>query len=336
AGGRARRLAALERVLEGSLTANRLPRWAGAVLAPACLLVAALLQVLSAGGSPLGVLAGGVFAYLLVHPLVVLAVEGARSAVGAGCHDLCAVAFGLTALPLVALLVRAVPAAAADPGEFLASPVVDAVGGTAATIVIATAVSVPVGLACAVWSSEYASRRSARIASSLADAAVSVPSLVAGLLVLMLFILVAGPARAPGRAGAVIALCALMIPYIMRGATGMLGLVPTALREQGLALGAQKRSVILRVVLPAASAGLVSSAVLAVSRAIGAASLMLVVAGPAERPALNSLPVWITGRFTAGSASGRWAGALWLVAIVVVLDLVARAVPARLGPKDGT
>lgn len=325
-------LAALDRTLDASLTAARLPRWAGAVLAPACLLVAALLEILSSGGGPLGVLIGGAFAFLLVHQLVVLAVEGPRSAVDAGCRDLCATAFVLAVLPLVVLLGRAVAPAAG--GTAPAAPLLGAVAGTGATIIAAIAVSVPVGLACAVWATEYAERRAARIVSSLTDAAVSAPSLVAGLLALALRIVLVGPGRAPAAAGAVLALCALMIPYVARGAVQMLGLVPAALRWEALALGADRWRVILRVVLPTASAGLVSSTVLAVSRAIGAASLVLVVAGPVERPSPSALADWIAGAAAAGTAPGPWTGVLCLVAVVVALDLVGRAVAARIGPKD--
>ena len=324
-------LAALDRALDASPTAVRLPRWTGAVLVPACLLVAALLEALSSDGGPLGALIGGAFACLLVHPLLVLAVEGPRSAVDAGCRDLCAAAFALAVLPLVVLLARA---AAPAGGTTPAAPLLGAVVGTLVTITAAIAVSVPVGLACAVWAAEYAECRAARIVSSLTDAAVSAPSLVAGLLALALRIVLVGPGRAPAAAGAVLALCALMIPSVARGAVQMLGLVPAALRWEALALGADRWRVILRVVLPTASAGLVSSTVLAVSRAIGAASLVLVVAGPVERPSPSALADWIAGAAAAGTAPGPWTGVLCLVAVVVALDLVGRAVAARIGPKD--
>ena len=125
-----------------------------------------------------------------------------------------------------------------------------------------------------------------------------------------------------------------MIPYVVRGAVQMLGLVPAALREEALALGADRWRVILRVVLPTASAGLVSSTVLAVSRAIGAASLMLVLAGPAERPSPGTLADRIAEAAASGTAPGPWTEVLCLVAIVVALDLAGRTVAARIGPKD--
>jgi len=315
------------------LAGGRLPGWSGAVLAPACLLVVVLLEALAGAAGLTGTLVGWAFAYLLAHLLVVWAVEGSRSAADTGCRDLCAVAFALTVLPLVSLLVRAVLGAVASPAVFSSAPVLTAVGGTLATIAAATVVSVPVGLACAVWSTEYAGRRGARVVASLADAAVSVPPLTAGLGALAFFGLLAGPAQVPGRAAAGVALCALMIPYIVRGATQMLDLVPPALREQALALGAATWSVILRVQLPTASAGLVQAVVLALSRAVGAASLMLVVSGSAPGPTPGSLPGWIVDRFASG-ADGLWAGVAWLVVIVVALELAGRVIPARHGPRN--
>ncbi|RLP09048.1 ABC transporter permease subunit [Propionibacterium australiense] len=335
--GRPAGATARARAIDSSLTGVRLPRWANAALAGACLLVAALLGVLSGTAVLPATLIGAALAYPLVHQFVMFAVEGPRNAVDAACHDLCAVAFALAVLPLAALLARVVLTATAGAGVLFSASVLAPVGGTLVTIAVAAAVSVPVGLAGAVWSSEYSGRRGARIVSSLADAAVSVPALTAGLLVLMVFVLLSGPARVPGRGAAVAALCTVMIPYLMRGATQMLGLVPVALREQGLALGAATWSVILRVTLPTASAGLVQAAVLAVSRALGAASLMLVLAGPGEpTAAASSLPGWVADRFAAGEPGELWAGVVWLVAIVVALNLAGRLIPARLGPRNIT
>jgi phosphate transport system permease protein len=210
---------------------------------------------------------------------------------------------------------------------------------TAATAVIA----IPLGLGAAIYLTEYgAGSRLAAITRRASDIMVSIPSIVAGLAAYALFSLLLGPGTRSGLAGAV-ALAMIMIPVVVRSSEEVLRLVPQDLREAGLALGSPKWKVIRRVVLPTALPGLTSGAVLGVARIIGETAPLLLVAGFTDSMNYNladgrmaTLPVFIytqwsaKGLDTAAYDQRAWAGALVLMAVVVVLQLAARALPAQI------
>ena len=81
-----------------------------------------------------------------------------------------------------------------------------------------------------------------------------------------------------------LALALLMLPVVIRSAEVILALVPDALRESALALGAARWKVIFRVVLPTALTGMLTGVLLAVARAAGETAPLLFTAGPPTRP----------------------------------------------------
>ena len=150
-----------------------------------------------------------------------------------------------------------------------------------------------------------------------------------------------------GIAGAV-ALCVLMIPIVVRNSEEMLRVVSRDLRESALALGVPKWRVITKIVLPTAAAGLASSVFLGVARVIGETAPLLVAAGynaatnwnPVEGP-MNSLAFYayqlfqypLNPGYPDPSLERSWIAVFLLVALVLVLNLVARLVAAALAPK---
>lgn len=132
----------------------------------------------------------------------------------------------------------------------------------------AMAVSLPLAVASAVWLSEYARRgwhvRLIRIGiSSLAG----VPSIVFGLVGLAFFVKVMGIGVSV-LAGA-LTLSMLILPILIRSAEEALGSVPASFREGALALGSTRWHAVRTVVLPAAVPGIMTGAVLGISRAVG-------------------------------------------------------------------
>jgi phosphate transport system permease protein len=210
---------------------------------------------------------------------------------------------------------------------------------TAATAVI----SIPLGLAAAIYLTEYGGNsRLASITRRAVDIMVSIPSIVAGLAAFALFSLVFGPGTRSGLAGAV-ALSIIMVPVVVRSSEEVLRLVPMDLREAGLALGNPRWRVVRKIVLPTALPGLTSGAVLGVARIIGETAPLLLVAGFTDSMNYNladgrmsTLPVFIYSQWsnkgldTAAYDQRAWAGALVLMALVVVLQLAARALPPQI------
>lgn len=198
-------------------------------------------------------------------------------------------------------------------------------------------ISIPIGVAAALYITEYASARAARAVTLGVDMLLGVPSIVAGLFAYALFsLLLADAGVRSGFIGA-IALSVLMIPVVVRSAVEFLSLVSNELREASLALGVSKRTTVTRIVLPTAFGGLVTGIVLAVARVIGETAPLLIVAGYTASMNYNvfsermmSLPVFVYTQYASQGPDPTpyleraWAGALMLMAIVIALNLGAR------------
>src|SRR5438093_10049240 len=159
-----------------------------------------------------------------------------------------------------------------DPtGKFFgdAGGIKSAILGTIEMVVLATALAAPIGIGVAVWLTEYGkSSRFAMLVRYFVDVLTGVPSIVFGLFVYITLVLTGVGGSFAGWKGS-IALALLMLPIVIRSAEVVLELVPSSLREAGLALGAPRWRVIARVVLPTALPGVVTGVLLSVARAAG-------------------------------------------------------------------
>ena len=148
--------------------------------------------------------------------------------------------------------------------------------------------------------------------------------------------------------GGAVALSVLMVPIVVRAAEEMLKLVPDELREASYALGVPKWRTITKVVLPTAVAGIVTGVTLAVARVAGETAPLLIIAGLTTGTNFNpfsdrmaTLPVFIfysitePGLHADAMADYAWGAALVLVAIVMLLNIVARVVGGFFAPKTG-
>lgn len=220
--------------------------------------------------------------------------------------------------------------------------------GTLMITVIASIISIPVGLMAAIYLVEYGTNGwFSRTLRFLVDVMTGIPSIVAGLFAYALFSMIFGPGTKFGLAGA-IALSVLMIPIVVRNSEEMLRVVSRDLRESALALGVPKWRVITKIVLPTAVAGLMSSVFLGVARVIGETAPLLVAAGynnatnwnPFEGP-MNSLAFYAYQLFQYPLNPGyrdvsderSWIAVFVLVMLVLTLNLIARLVAAALAPK---
>ena len=129
-----------------------------------------------------------------------------------------------------------------------------------------------------------------------------------------------------------------MLPVVIRSSEVILLLVPNALRESALALGAARWKVIFRIVLPTALTGMLTGVLLAVARAAGETAPLLFTAGHTNKSTLdlgqfmNSLPYQIYNDVTSPTTqvfNRAWGAALTLVAMILVLNLIARLLARR-------
>ncbi len=338
-----------------SLTNPKLPAAAPVLVAIVAAAVGALIWLLGSSAGLGAFLA--VVVFLVALPLWSRAVEGARAAADRLATSLVWGAFLVALVPLVWLLAvvlkNGLPVLSAD---FLTFSMRNVIGddqggiyhallGTLLVTAMATLISVPVGIFAAIYLVEYGKKnRMAQVITFLVDVMTGIPSIVAGLFALSLFVLIFGPAIRFGFGGSV-ALSLLMIPTVVRSTEEMLRLVPDDLREAAYALGVPKWRTISKVVLPTALGGIVTGVVLAISRVIGETAPLLVVAGFTDSANVNlfdgrmmTLPVFIFTQYANSTPKGlsyAWGGALVLILIVMILNLIARIIGKVFAPKKG-
>jgi phosphate transport system permease protein len=285
-------------------------------------------------------------------------VEGRRQATDRIATSLVWVAFIIAVVPLASLIWETVKqgvkvldgyflthsmgvVADTEPG----GGVYHALLGTLEQVGLATLISVPVGVLTAIYLVEYGRGRLAKAVTFFVDVMTGIPSIVAGLFILSLWIVILGMGYS-GFAGS-LALSILMIPVVVRSTEEMLKLVPNELREASLALGVPKWRTILKVVLPTSIGGITTGVMLAVARITGeTAPVLLLVwgtnfinANPFSDPQA-SLPMYIYLQYANSGGSGAaydraWAAALTLIAFIMILNLVARGIARWKAPKTG-
>jgi phosphate transport system permease protein len=164
--------------------------------------------------------------------------------------------------------------------------VLPVVAGTVQVVMYAMMVAVPLGLASAIYLSEYASTAVRKTLKPVLEVLEGLPTVATGLFAVFWFrpwIQENTPWlnwTSPFTIGvAGIAVGIIIIPLIASVADDAMRAVPRALREGAYALGATKMRVALKVVLPAAISGVAASFVLGASRAVGETMIVLLVAG---------------------------------------------------------
>ena len=229
--------------------------------------------------------------------------------------------------------------------EFLTQPtkpygvpgggMLNAILGTALITLVATLLAVPAGMLGGVCLSEFA--RSSRIGHAdrfSANVMMGMPSIIVGLFIYTLIVMTTG--RFSGFAGSV-ALAIIMFPVILRTTEDMLCMVPNALRESALAIGAPRWRITLAVVFRSAKSGLMTGVLLAVARVAGETAPLLFTALTSD--------AWPTGFFTQPTANltvtmteyatnspfetmhiRAWGAALIITAAVLALNILCRTI----------
>ena len=223
------------------------------------------------------------------------------------------------------------PAPVGEEGGGIANAIV----GSAKLLLLAALLGVPVGLLGAVYLAEYASSIPAFLVRYSADLLNGVPSIVMGIFAYTIVVL---PMHHFSALAGGFALGVMMIPIILRSCEDFLRAVPRSLREGAMAVGASKWKTILTVVVPAASGGIMTAILLALSRVAGETAPLLFTAfgnrfwSSGWNEPIASLPVVIyTYAISPYDDWHRqaWAAGLVLLGLVLVTNVVARTVLAR-------
>jgi phosphate transport system permease protein len=220
-----------------------------------------------------------------------------------------------------------------------------AVVGTVLQGLMCAVISIPIGVFVAIYLAEYGGEsRLGKVTSFMVDVLTGVPSIVAALFIYALFIATFGFPRSGFAVS--LALVLLMIPVIVRTTEEMLLIVPTELREASYALGVPNWRTITKIVLPAGMSGIITGILLALARVMGETAPLLMLVGYSQAMNFNifggfmgSLPGMMYDQTVAGAGtspiptSRLWGAALTLIAVIAVINLVARVVSQVLAPE---
>jgi len=163
--------------------------------------------------------------------------------------------------------------------------------GTLLTTFVAMLVALPIGLTIAVYLNEYAHPKFRKVVKPLLEILAAVPTVVYGffaLIVVTPFLQNIIPglsgfnAISPG-----IVMGIMIIPFISSLSEDALAAVPNSLREASYGLGSTRLQTSFKVLIPAASSGIISSIILAFSRAIGETMIVSIAAGQQPRLTLD-------------------------------------------------
>jgi phosphate transport system permease protein len=223
------------------------------------------------------------------------------------------------------------PAPVGETGGGMANAIV----GSAKLLLVASLLGVPIGFLGAVYLAEFSGSKMAFVVRYAADLLNGVPSIVIGIFAYSLVVL---PFKHFSTLAGGFALGLMMIPVTLRSTEQFLLAVPRALREAAMALGASKWKTIATVIVPAAYRGILTAVLLAFARVAGETAPLLFTAlgnlywSPGWKQPTASLPVMI---FTYAVSPYEdwhrqaWAAGLVLLGLVLVINIVARAILAR-------
>ncbi|HLQ98203.1 MAG TPA: phosphate ABC transporter permease subunit PstC [Candidatus Dormibacteraeota bacterium] len=217
--------------------------------------------------------------------------------------------------------------------------------GTLYSSLIAMIVAAPIGLMSAIFLSEYASDNLRKIMKPLLEILAGIPTIVYGFFaftfvtpLLKMFVpgLETTNILSPG-----IVMGIMIIPMIASLSEDAMHSVPNSIREGALALGATKLEVTLRVVIPAALSGIISSFVLAISRAIGETMIVTIASGSSKQltfditQSMQTMTAYIVEVTSGDAAAGStiyyslYAVAMTLFIFTLLMNLFARYISKR-------
>ena len=211
----------------------------------------------------------------------------------------------------------------------------NAIVGTGKLLLLAALVGIPIGVIGGIYLAEFGGRVVPFVVRYTADLLNGVPSIVIGIFA---YAVVVMPVHHFSTLAGGFALGVMMIPIVLRSTEEFLHAVPRSMREGAMALGASKWRTISSVVLPAASRGILTAALLALARVAGETAPLLFTAfgnrfwSPGWSQPIASLPVMIY-TYAVGPYEDwheqAWAAGLVLLGLVLVTNIVVRTLLSR-------
>ena len=223
------------------------------------------------------------------------------------------------------------PAPVGETGGGMANAIV----GSGKMLLLATFIGVPIGFLGAIYLAEFSGATTAFVVRYAADLLNGAPSIVIGIFAYALVVL---PFKHFSTLAGGFALGLMMIPITLRSTEEFLRAVPHPLREGAMALGASKWKAIATVIVPAAYRGILTAVLLAFARVAGETAPLLFTAlgnsfwSRGWNQPTASLPAMIYTYALAPYDDWHrqaWAAGLVLLVLILVINIVARAILSR-------
>lgn len=232
-----------------------------------------------------------------------------------------------------------------DPVGLVGGGIVNSLLGTAEIVLLGAAIALPLGVLTGLYLTEFAGA-SSRTGNALKlglDLMQGLPTIVVGLFVYGLLVL---PLHTESGLAGSVALAIVMLPLMARASQEVLLLVPGSLREGADALGVSRWRTVLTVIVPAATGGIVTGAILATARAAGETAPLLIVDSiyNTQTTSFNPLhgipnvPMYIftiTEEAVPDAFVRAWGAAFVLLVIILLMNILARVILARSRAKMG-
>ena len=213
--------------------------------------------------------------------------------------------------------------------------IANALIGSLIIVFVAAIIAIPLGILTGIYLSENRSKKLAYWCGLSVDILQGVPSIVVGIVV---YFLVVKPGRGFSAFSGSIALMIMMLPIVIRTTEETLKLLPSTLKEAGLALGIPYHKVILRIIVPCGLSGILSGSILAVARVAGETAPLLFTAF--GNPYMNfnvakpmqSLPLLIFNYATSPYEDWHnlaWGASLILLIWIFLLNIITKVIASK-------
>lgn len=216
-----------------------------------------------------------------------------------------------------------------------------AILGTIYIVLLGALIAVPIGVTCGIYLSEFGKSKLSKTLKLTVDLMSGIPSIVIGIFA---YLMVVVPLKSFSALAGGVALSIIMLPIIIKTSEEILKLVPTHIREAGLALGLPRWKVILFIILKGSVSNLLTGIILAISRAAGETAPLLFTAFgnmylsyELHKP-MATLPVQIYTYAISPFKDWQrqaWAGAFVLMVLILTMNLFARYVLTKIKDKRG-
>ena len=218
-------------------------------------------------------------------------------------------------------------------GDVIPGGILNGITGTLLILALAIVIAIPVGIMVGIYLAENPKKLFSQLIRQLADLLQGIPSIVIGIIV---YVWVVKPMYSYSALAGSVALAIMMLPMIIRSTEESLKMLPTSLKEAGLALGGSYTSVILRILLPSAFGGVFTGSLLAISRVMGETAPLLVTALGAsminwdisQPTSAISLLIWEFYN-DPNLADLVWSSSLLLLLIVLGVNIFAKKISER-------